>query len=289
MARPGIASWLPWVVLAVGLAPSGPALASVPTGSRIELFPIAGATLYATYVVVSPDGLHVYVGAQFDLQGFQRDPSTGVLAVAPVEVESGNRAAVAISPDGAHGNDEPPFRVDVAISPDGRSVWVTSAADDTVTRFARDAGTGSLTPTDGVVLSELQQLPPPHIAHPDALGVGVSDEVAWISSSRGPGPQPTSTGTLALIALALREPARARSKGSTRSSRTRAPGPAQRTWRSHPTSGTSTSAASSRACGARRWCRSRVPPPWPPPRWQRSPRCTDALAAERTPGFRSYP
>lgn len=343
MARPGIASWLAWAVLAFGLALSGPVLGSVPAGSRIELFPIAGATLYASSVVVSPDGLHVYVGAQFDLEGFQRDPSTGVLAAAPVEVESGSHTAVAISPDGAHlyavtlepsdgegieifarsaesggldlldtltpttggtaelafvtslavspggaflyvacadssrvlvfarnpltgalgtpplsielpfqparvvlssdgahayvasrsddalrvyarddttgsltlldtvpdlvaGNDEPPFRVDVAISPDGQSVWVTSAADDTVTRFAREADTGLLTPTDALVLSELQQLPPP-LAQPDALGVGASDEVAWVSSFRGPGPEPTSTGTLALIALALREPA----------------------------------------------------------------------------------
>lgn len=319
--------------LGTGAAPAG---AAVPAGSRIELLPVAGAQLWPREVAVSPDGAHVYSIAEFELEGFARDPDTGVLGVTRIDREEGSWGALAISPDGAHvyavayhgpegerievstrdeetgalepfdsvgpttggtealdgltslavspdgaflyvvcadsdhilvfprdastgALDTPPLaiamptkpdrielspdgahayltsrsddalraysrdeatgelalldtipdlvpnadsaRMDVSVSPDGTSVWVTST-EETVARFARDAESGALTQTDAVLLGQLG-LPPIFGFTPDRLAVVAGDEVAWIARGRGPGLQPTSIGLVGVAALAL--------------------------------------------------------------------------------------
>lgn len=91
-------------------------------------------------VAVSPDGRHVYVGgarSEFDdgVWTFSRDSTTGRLAV--VEVDKVSEMATAVA---------------VAVSPGGESVYVAgSAAIDT---FARDPGTGALSPLDSDALGD---------------------------------------------------------------------------------------------------------------------------------------
>jgi 6-phosphogluconolactonase (cycloisomerase 2 family) len=86
-------------------------------------------------VAISPEGAHVYVAARGDdaLAVFLRDADSGELTFANAKHDG---------IDGVEGLFRP---TSVALSPDGRNVYVTAADDDAVTVFARDGDTGELT------------------------------------------------------------------------------------------------------------------------------------------------
>lgn len=89
----------------------------------------------ASGVAVSPDSRHLYVTAALDdaVTVLARDPLTGALALVQEVLESDPLV------DGLDG------AIGVAVSPDGRHVYVTGEQDDAVVAFARDATTGALT------------------------------------------------------------------------------------------------------------------------------------------------
>jgi len=85
-------------------------------------------------LALSPDGAHLYV-AGFDadaLAVFARDPISGSLRF------------VAVMRDGIAGVAGLGGAVSVAVSPDGRSVYVAGREDDALVVFARDAASGRL-------------------------------------------------------------------------------------------------------------------------------------------------
>lgn len=86
-------------------------------------------------VVVSPDGHNVYaVGPSSDAVAvFTRDRGTGALT----ELE--------VQQDGVGNVDGVSRASAVAVSPDGRFVYVAGAGDDAVASFSRDSATGALT------------------------------------------------------------------------------------------------------------------------------------------------
>jgi 6-phosphogluconolactonase (cycloisomerase 2 family) len=89
---------------------------------------------YASFAVVSPDGLHVYV-AGFDdsaIAGFRRDETTGALSFTDLRR------------DGDGGIDGLWGARCIAISPDGRHVYVAGYHDDGVAIFNRIPATGNL-------------------------------------------------------------------------------------------------------------------------------------------------
>jgi 6-phosphogluconolactonase (cycloisomerase 2 family) len=124
-----------WLALAVCLA-----CAAAPAGRAQELAQIqtlrdgADGLGGAWSVAVSPDGGNVYVVSRYDdaVAMFQRD-GIGILHYL---------GKVADGVDGVDGLDSP---TDVAVSPDGIRVYVTSDGDDAVAIFDRDLGTGLLT------------------------------------------------------------------------------------------------------------------------------------------------
>ncbi|MEK6276972.1 MAG: beta-propeller fold lactonase family protein [Actinomycetota bacterium] len=88
----------------------------------------------ADSVALSPNGRNVYVTALIDdsLASFSRDPQTGTLAF------------LGIQRDGEKGVDGLDRPENVALSPDGHNVYVTSDGDDAVAVFSRNPGTGLL-------------------------------------------------------------------------------------------------------------------------------------------------
>ena len=100
-------------------------------------------------VAVSPDGRHVYTtmaGADGVLAVFSRDASTGALTQLA-------GSAGCVSSTGSSGACTTGRGIlqasDVALSPDGSTVYTASPADDAVGVFARDATTGTLTQAAG--------------------------------------------------------------------------------------------------------------------------------------------
>jgi 6-phosphogluconolactonase (cycloisomerase 2 family) len=85
--------------------------------------------------VVSPDGRHVYVASRFDgaVQIFERGGGTGALEAAG-EVRQGIGGVTSLSTP-----------TDLAISPDGKHLYVTASGSDALTVFSRDAASGALT------------------------------------------------------------------------------------------------------------------------------------------------
>lgn len=106
--------------------------------------PVATALKYAWGVTVSPDGRDVYVATGENSSAvltFRRDLSTGALTQSGCFSSYATAGCTTVaSLDYAH---------DVAVSPDGRNVYVTSEYGDAVTVFARDRSSGALTPLAG--------------------------------------------------------------------------------------------------------------------------------------------
>ncbi len=99
-------------------------------------------------ITVSPDGRHVYVAASKSdaIAIFSRDRQTGVLAQAPKAMGCiAAKGAAGCAP--AIGLDEPNS---VAISANGRNLYATSRAGNSLSSFVRNPKTGAL-----------RQLPPP--------------------------------------------------------------------------------------------------------------------------------
>jgi 6-phosphogluconolactonase (cycloisomerase 2 family) len=146
----------------------------------------------ASEPVVSPDGAHVYVATQIPdsaVATFSRNASTGALAF--VEVDK----------DGVGGVDGLEDARELAISPDGASVYaVSGATDDGVAAFSRNASSGALTfveaEEDGVgVVDGLAQASDVAVS-PDGDHVYVTgeDDDAVATFSRNP-----STGALTFV------------------------------------------------------------------------------------------
>ena len=103
----------------------------------------------ALSVAVSPDGLSVYVAALASdaLAVFDRDPSTGALTQKAglegclSETGTGGACAVGKALDEASS---------VAVTPDGRSVYVASQLSDAIAVFDRDVTSGALTQKSGL-------------------------------------------------------------------------------------------------------------------------------------------
>jgi len=91
-------------------------------------------TAEPTSLRVSPDGKHVYVTAYTD-----------TLAVYSRNETSGDLTWVEAHKDGTNGVDGLYYPDDLAISPDGKHVYVAAYWDNAVTTFSRDATTGALT------------------------------------------------------------------------------------------------------------------------------------------------
>lgn len=93
-------------------------------------------------LAISPDGQHLYLAAQTGdrLIMLRRSPDGALQVGASYDHD-------ATLPEGTLRLDGPRY---VAVSPDGRTVYVTASASDTVTAFARDATTGLLTLLDTV-------------------------------------------------------------------------------------------------------------------------------------------
>lgn len=93
-------------------------------------------------VTVSPDGKNVYVSSSHAIAVFKRNPSTGALwqlrGTAGCVSESGNGGACADGKALESG-------WSVAVSADGKNVYVASSLSSAVAVFRRDATTGTLT------------------------------------------------------------------------------------------------------------------------------------------------
>ena len=89
-------------------------------------------------LAISPDGQHIYVASDGTdmLLSLSRDPKAGTLAL--IEVFTDNINGV----DGLENG------WSVAVSPDGRNVYVAGFDDDSLSVFTRDAASGSLTFTE---------------------------------------------------------------------------------------------------------------------------------------------
>ncbi|KAB2964254.1 MAG: beta-propeller fold lactonase family protein [Thermoanaerobaculia bacterium] len=156
------------------------------------------ADLAGTYdLVLSPDGAHLYAigDATHSLVALARDGGTGALTF------------IQSLRDGQGGVDGLRRPRQVAISPDGVSVYVVANQDDAVALFARDAGTGSLS-FGGAVFND----PPAVDGLWQAKGVVVSAGGAWVLASGRSDPaapkgavavfsRDLSTGALAFVAV----------------------------------------------------------------------------------------
>jgi 6-phosphogluconolactonase (cycloisomerase 2 family) len=127
----------------------------------------------AEAVTVSPDGKHVYVAAGADdaVTVFSRDSMTGLLTY------------VEFHQDGVLGVDGLESPIHVSVSPDGRHVYVSAAAEDAVAVFSRDSSSGSLTFVkaywDGVDGFDGLSFPRVNVVSPDGahlLVVGSNDD-----------------------------------------------------------------------------------------------------------------
>jgi 6-phosphogluconolactonase (cycloisomerase 2 family) len=119
----------------IGCVREGAATAACPTAAHN----LDGAT----DVDVSPDGRSVYVTSfRGDaITAFARDPQSGLLAEAGCWAQDGRGGcAKARGLDGAY---------DLAISPDGRNVYVAARFSRAVVTFARDAASGRLAQQPG--------------------------------------------------------------------------------------------------------------------------------------------
>jgi DNA-binding beta-propeller fold protein YncE len=216
---------------AVGFAPAAPAAPhgrlEQLTGERgcvhrtgINRCAIGRALVSPQDVVVSPDGRHVYVAASesHSVAAFRRILPTGRLEQLP-----GRRGCVAHRGNGscarARGLARPSA---LAISPDGRNVYVTAAGSNALAVFARNRRTGALRQLSGSA-GCLSQLPGGGCldgrALNEPLGVAVSPNgrrvyvaasrapaaVAVLTRARGSGALTQPTGAAGCVAVGGRD------------------------------------------------------------------------------------
>ncbi len=93
-----------------------------------------------TGVAVSPDNKSVYVASRFagSITHFSRDPATGSLSF------QGCFADTAVAGCAVPAQAALDQAIDVAVSPDNKSVYVASLNDDSISHFSRDPTTGNL-------------------------------------------------------------------------------------------------------------------------------------------------
>ena len=86
-------------------------------------------------ITISPDGKHLYAASELDnsLAVYSRDLATGALTW------------VATYTDGLGGNEYLAGAYEMAVSPDGKHVYLAAYIDDAITVFSRNATTGALT------------------------------------------------------------------------------------------------------------------------------------------------
>jgi 6-phosphogluconolactonase (cycloisomerase 2 family) len=133
MPNPVHGSWLAGLLaLALGLVPyrAGAAPQTLVLAETTRL--AVSGLVSPTSMVVSPDGLHVYV-ANVNGDGLVVFGQGPTLAFVESVVDGEN---------GVTGMNGP---IDLAISPDGAHVYVTGVFSDSLAVFSRDAGTGELT------------------------------------------------------------------------------------------------------------------------------------------------
>jgi DNA-binding beta-propeller fold protein YncE len=139
-------------------------------------------------IAISPDGKNAYVAASKSdaIAIFRRNAQTGALtqsqgAAGCIAVKGAGGCATAIGLDGPSS---------VAVSPDGRNVYATSRASNTVSVFHRDGATGALTqlPAGAGCISGL---PVPNCANgralvgPDVVVVSPDGENVYVGSFFG--------------------------------------------------------------------------------------------------------
>lgn len=115
-----------------------------------ECRPAAG--IYgASSVAVSPDGRNVYVAGSLgaSVAVFARTPATGALAQLPGAAGCLRDAALEVEADTCGRAPALDSATSVAVSPDGRSVYVASFGSAAVSILARNRTTGALTPLAG--------------------------------------------------------------------------------------------------------------------------------------------
>jgi DNA-binding beta-propeller fold protein YncE len=141
-------------------------------------------------VVVSPDGAFVYVLMARYEQGavavYSRDPGTGALAFANC-ISEGEDTSGCLPARGLAGARS------IAISPDGRSVYVAAHYFDdggTLTSYARDASTGALVQLEGAEgcmasapYSDCGQ--GPHYLDPSSVAVSHDGSTVYVAYSGG--------------------------------------------------------------------------------------------------------
>ena len=93
-------------------------------------------------VAVSPDNKSVYVVSRNDdaIVRFDRNTTTGALTPQGCIADVGDLAGCGATQQGLDG------AFDVAVSPDGKSVYVASSGDDAIVRFDRNTTNGALIP-----------------------------------------------------------------------------------------------------------------------------------------------
>lgn len=163
-------------------------------------------TSYPVALAISPDGRQVYAGVRASgggfsgLQIFDRDPATG--AVVPRGGRGGCFAASTTTACTSVGLDTLGQVADIAVSPDGRNVFLTSVgAGGVVLNFARDAASGALARI-GCTGSAVPGCPTPIIgpsASPAGLAVSPDSANVYVRTTNGMVVLDRNPVTLALV------------------------------------------------------------------------------------------
>jgi sugar lactone lactonase YvrE len=147
----------------------------------------------ARSVAVSPDGRSLYVAAFAgdSVTAFTRDPHTGALAFQGCIANGGANGCIDPAIDSLSG------ATGVAVSPDGKSVYVATYAGASVTHLTRDISTGFLTYQGCIANGSANGcIDPPQDSLAGAFGVAVSpdNQSIYVASVVGDLARDTSGG-----------------------------------------------------------------------------------------------